>query len=251
MFGFRASPSIKIYDLKLHDYYCHTLLPYKCFEMAEKHEIQQSSNSKWFEIVAAVLTGLGKFVFMDWLNWKLAYILVACLFWIGYVVYRKRHHTGILDYWGLSGLNFRKTFLELLPIALLFIGSFILVGNYLGTNILSWHIIPILLLYPIWGVIQQFLVVGLIAKNLDTLPATHVPRLAIIFFTALLFGLIHYPWQLLMLATFLLAVVYTILYLRHRNLIVLGIFHGWLGAFFFYTLMEKDPWLDVFGVLGL
>ncbi len=219
--------------------------------MTEKREITLPAKTKWFEIVAAVLTGLGKFIFMDWLDWKLAYILVACFFWIGYVIHQNRKHQGILDYWGLSGTNFKQTFLELLPIGAIMVVSFILIGNHYETNVLNWNIIPILLLYPIWGVIQQFLVVGLIAKNLDSLPETTIPRVAIIFFVALLFGLIHYPWQLLMLATFLLAVVYTILYLRERNLIVLGIFHGWLGGFFFFTLMGKDPWLDVFSVLGL
>lgn len=219
--------------------------------MTERLEIDRTSRSKWFEVIAAVVTGLGKFVFMDWLNWKLAYILVACLFWIGYVIHVNRRHSGILEYWGLSGTNFRKTFLELLPIAAFIVISFILIGNYYETNILNWNIIPILLLYPIWGVIQQFLVVGLIAKNLDSMPEANITRITIILTVALLFGLIHYPWYLLMLATFLLAVVYTILYLRERNLIVLGIYHGWLGGFFFFTLMEKDPWLDVFGVLGL
>lgn len=209
------------------------------------------SKVKVFELVAAVLTGLGKFVFMEWLNWKLGYIIFACLFWFGYVLYRYRENPEILEYWGLSGTHFKKTFKELFPIGILFIIAFILIGNQLGTNILSWHIVPILLLYPIWGVIQQFLVVGLVAKNLDTLEKFNIPRVGIILFTAILFSLIHFPWAILMLVTFLLAIVYTVLYLNHRNLIVLGIFHGWLGAFFFYTIMEKDPWLEIFGVLGI
>ncbi|MEZ5038834.1 MAG: CPBP family glutamic-type intramembrane protease [Saprospiraceae bacterium] len=208
------------------------------------------SKIKVFEIIAATLTGLGKFVFMDWLNWKLAYIIVACLGWFIYVVYNYRKNNEILEYWGLSSTNFKQTFMELFPVGLLFVAAFILIGNQLGTNILSWHILPILLLYPIWGVIQQFLVVGLLAKNLDQLENVKIPRIGIILFTAAMFSFIHYPWQLLMLATFLLAVVYTIMYLNNRNLIVLGIFHGWMGAFFFYTIMEKDPWLDIFGVLG-
>ena len=135
--------------------------------MPEKIEIQRTSRSKWFEVITAIATGLGKFIFMDWLNWKLAYILVASLFWIGYVIYVNRRHNGMLEYWGLSKTNFGKTFLELLPIAVIIVASFILIGNHYETNILNWNIIPILLLYPIWGVIQQFLVVGLIAKNLD------------------------------------------------------------------------------------
>jgi len=33
------------------------------------------SKVKVFELVAAVMTGIGKFIFMEWLNWKLAYII--------------------------------------------------------------------------------------------------------------------------------------------------------------------------------
>jgi len=86
----------------------------------------------------------------------------------------------------LSSTHFKQPFKELFPIGLLFILAFILIENLLGTNILSWHIIPILLLYPIWGVIQQFLVVGLVAKNLDTLEGVNIPRVGIILFTGYL-----------------------------------------------------------------
>jgi hypothetical protein len=37
--------------------------------------------------------------------------------------------------------------------------------------------------------------------------------------------------------------------LRIRNVFVLGIFHGWLGALFFYTVAGRDPFLEVFGKL--
>jgi hypothetical protein len=52
---------------------------------------------------------------------------------------------------------------------------------------------------------------------------------------------------ILVAATFLLAIVYTTLFLKGRNLIVLGIYHGLLGALFFYTIMGRDLFLEVFG----
>jgi hypothetical protein len=41
------------------------------------------------------------------------------------------------------------------------------VGSWQGTLNLTWHIIPILITYPIWGTIQQFLIIGLFTGNLQ------------------------------------------------------------------------------------
>ena len=71
----------------------------------------------------------------------------------------------------------------------------------------------------------------------------------IVVLTATLFTLVHFPFLLLVGATFGLAIVSTCLYLRGHNLLVLGIYHGWLGGFFFYTLLNRDPWQEVFGIL--
>lgn len=50
-----------------------------------------------------------------------------------------------------------------------------------------------------------------------------------------------------MLGTFLLALFYGYVYLRVRNVFMLGLFHGWLGGLFFYTVVGRDPFLEVFG----
>ena len=210
--------------------------------------MKNADKNRLFEILAVAITGIGKFVFMDWLNWRFAFISIACVFWIGYVFKRYKKDKKILAYWGLSKNNFRKTFLELLPFAVLCVIAFILIGNKLETNILDWSIVPILLLYPIWGVIQQFIIVGLIAGNLKDLESIKLPKYIIVLATASLFAVVHYPFILLIAGTFFLAILYTILYLNNRNLIVLGIYHGWLGAFFFYTLLERNPWMEVFGM---
>lgn len=206
-------------------------------------------NTRIFEIVAVILTGFGKFILMDLLNQRLVYIVSACLFWIGYIIYQSRTNKGVIEYWGLSKVNFKKTFLELFPAAVLSVVIFIFVGNKMETNILNWSIIPILLVYPIWGIIQQFIIIGLLARNLKDIEIVKIPEFLIILITAIVFAIVHYPHNLLIVGTFALAIVYTTLYLRQRNLIVMGIYHGWLGAFFFYTILERNPWDEVFGTL--
>lgn len=65
----------------------------------------------------------------------------------------------------------------------------------------------------------------------------------------MLFGGVHYPSGWLMLGTFVLALFYGWIYLRERNVYVLGIFHGWLGGLFYYTVLDRDPFLETFGKL--
>ena len=70
--------------------------------------------------------------------------------------------------------------------------------------------------------------------------------------TALVFAGVHYPDRWLILGTFVLALFYGYIYLRMRNVYVMGIMHGWLGALFYYTVVDRDPFIGVFGkLLGL
>ncbi|MEM6265597.1 MAG: CPBP family glutamic-type intramembrane protease [Bacteroidota bacterium] len=204
---------------------------------------------RWLEITAVVITGLGKFLFMDWLDWRFAYIFSACLFWLIYVVVRYRENPHILTYWGFTFSNFKETFLLLLPFGVVSVVTFLITGELLGTNILSWHILPLLVLYPIWGTIQQFLMVGLVAGNLREMERVKLSHPLIIVLNAILFAIVHFPHVTLAGGTFFLALAYTFVYLRKKNLFVLGLYHGWIGAFFFYTILERDSFMEVFGKL--
>jgi uncharacterized protein len=198
------------------------------------------------EITLVILTGAGKFVFMDWLQWRLPFILTAILGWTVYVLARQKQVPGILRYWGFRTDNFGKVLKMVLPFGIVSVIAFFLIGYYLQSINLSWHIIPVLLLYPIWGVIQQFLVIGIVAGNLKDIQKKQFPDVLIIPLTASLFGILHYPFYWLIGGTFVLALFYGYIYLRARNVYVMGIFHGWLGALFFYTVVGRDPFAEVF-----
>lgn len=186
---------------------------------------------------------------MDLLNWKLLFILVSIVGWSAYVIYRNREVKGILSYWGFRTDNFKEVIIKLLPFGIISIVAFFAVGYFRNTINFHWHIIPILIFYPMWGVIQQFLVIGLVAGNLQDLKEYKLNEFAIIFLTATLFGLVHYPYYWLIAGTFVLALVYGFIYLRARNVYVMGLFHGWLGGLFFYTVVDRDPFAEVFGKL--
>lgn len=208
-----------------------------------------SNINRKYEIIAVLATAAGKFIFMDFLQWKLVFIIISTLGWAYYVYIRNKKEPGILAHWGFRLDNVKKVLRMVLPFGILAVITFFVTGYFLGTINLNWHIIPILIFYPIWGVIQQFLVIGLMAGNLQDIQNQKLSKPAIITLTALLFGLVHYPYYWLMIGTFVLALFYGFIYLKERNVYVMGLFHGWLGGLFFYTVVNRDPFAEVFGKL--
>ena len=198
------------------------------------------------EIVAVVLTGIGKLVFVNYLDLKFWYITIACIFWIGYVIFKSIHQPAVLAYWGFTRKNFKRSMRFLTPLAVISVVGFFVYGYTQDTMLFNWHIIPILVIYPIWGTIQQFLMVGLVAGNMRDLERKNIPLVIIVIVTSIAFSIIHVPSLLLVLATLLLAIVYTIHYLSARNLWTLGLFHGWLGGLFYFIVLGRDPWVEVF-----
>lgn len=208
-----------------------------------------SNTRRITEMSAVVLTAMGKFVFMDWLNWRFLFVVTATIAWAVYIVYRDKTKPGILHYWGFRKDNFIKALRKVLPFGILSVIACIGIGLYRDSIHFSWHIIPVLILYPLWGIIQQFLLIALTAGNLQDMKGHHLSKGVIILFAALLFASVHYPYTWLISGTFVLALFYGWIYLKERNIYVLGIFHGWLGAIFFYTVLDRDPFLEMFGKL--
>ena len=208
-----------------------------------------SNKRRISEISAVMLTAIGKFIFMDYLKWRFPFVAVAIISWVSYIIYRKSKQPGITKYWGFRTDNFKTVLKKVLPFGLLAVITFFGIGFYQNTLNITWHIIPILILYPIWGTIQQFLLIALTAGNLQDMKGQKLNKGIIILLAALLFALVHYPFIWLMIATFILAIFYGWIYLSERNIYVLGLFHGWLGGIFYYTVLERDPFLEMFGKL--
>ena len=207
-----------------------------------------SNKRRILEIAAVIVTAIGKFIFMDYLNWRFPFVAVAVIAWTSYIIYRNKSQPGIIKYWGFRTDNFKTVFRKILPFGLFSVITCIGVGIYHAIHV-TWHIIPILILYPIWGVIQQFLLIALTAGNLQDLKDQKLDKRMIILFSAVLFGFVHYPYVQLIIATFILAIFYGTIYLSERNIYVLGLFHGWLAGIFYYTVLQRDPFLEMFGKL--
>jgi len=201
--------------------------------------------SKWLEFLAVVTTGLLHLVFKS-LGAKGLFIALASVSWIGYIVCRVRQDSSLWVKWGFQTKNLSSSFL--LPTGIFVIGVSLMAWYGLANGRVLWqgHILLLLLLYPLWGILQQFLVQTLGVANLMALFPTQGWMVAMPV-GIVLFAVIHFPNGLLMLATGLMAALFIPCYLRDRNLWPLGLYHGWLGTFFYLWVLGKDPWIDVFG----
>jgi hypothetical protein len=132
------------------------------------------------------------------------------------------------------------------PLVLLSIIVSILYGHFKNSFFITWSIIPILILYPVWGIIQQYLMLGIVSQGLLSIFETKRKRLVIVFLVSFFFSLIHYPGYFLMIFTFVMEVVFIAVYWRWRNLWAIGIAHGWIATFLIYYVLERDPWTELF-----
>lgn len=201
---------------------------------------------KWFELLMVIATGCLKFILMDRLNMRVFYITGICLFWAGYIWYRYSKDHGILNHWGYRKKNFKESMFILLPFVLISIITIIIFSTIKDTFTISWHILPILILYPTWGVIQQFMMVNLIAGNLQDLSSARLNKIRSMLITALIFSLVHHPYILLMIFTFVMEILFLLVFMKWRNLWALGLAHGWIATFLLFYSLERDLWTELF-----
>lgn len=212
-----------------------------------KNRISLKPDTKrWIELSAVTITGILKFVMMDWLDMRAFYIAGACLFWFIYVYVHYNTDHKILNHWGFQKNNFKESFKSLLPVSIVFIIFIIIYGLINSTALLNWHIVIIFLLYPVFGLLQQFMMIGLIAGNLIEIENIRFKKFQVIIITSLIFSLVHYPSFSLMIFTFFLELIFTSVYLKWRNLWSLGLFHGWIATFLLFYVLERDLWVELF-----
>ena len=208
-----------------------------------------SEKEKWLEILAVVITGAMKYILMDWLGLRVFYIGAACLFWGGFILTRYRQDNNILSHWGFHKHHFQSAFLFLLPFALLIIAAIIWYGIAFNATFLNWHVIPIFIFYPAWGLIQQFMMISLIAGNLRTIKRLRLTDSQVVLITSLLFALVHYPSLPLMGITFIMEIGFILVFFRWKNLWPLGLYHGWIASLLLFFVMGRDLWNELWPVI--
>jgi membrane protease YdiL (CAAX protease family) len=215
-----------------------------------------SGEAGWriFDFIAVVLTGIGQLVIAAHLGLHGPFIAGASVLWLTYVLLRTRGDPSLWRKWGFTKAGFAESIrLAALPFAV-GVAFSVAFGLLAGTAELNRHIFFVLALYPLWGLVQQFLILALVCGNLvamgKTMSKGGVPEGVAVLFTALLFASVHSPNLPLMAATFLMGIVTASVYLKSNNIWFAGLFHGWFATVFYYFVLGTDPWLRLVEILA-
>lgn len=193
------------------------------------------------ELAAVLLLAASKFVFGDVMEQHVWFALIGGSICILYILLRIRYSPGLIRTWGFSGENLRSSLNFAIPVTLVATAGAVFYGVMSGTALWRWNMSLLLLLYPAWGVVQQYLLVVLTAGNVDRITRGRWPRFFIILPTALLFALVHIPVPVLMGAAFFMGCFTTTLFLHYRDIWGPGIFHGIVATALYYFVLGQDP----------
>jgi len=172
--------------------------------------------------------------------------ILAIAGWAGHVVWKVVKTKGILNYWGFRWDNFWVAFRSCLYFT---IPAIILIFGY---GFFAHHFpIPstfwmICVLYPIWGIVQQFALQGLVQRNIRDMIKPILFRSVVL---AILFSSAHAFDMRLVLLAFPIGFAFSWIYYRSPNLLALEICHGILGAMVYYFVLGQDPGTEIINLL--
>ena len=199
------------------------------------------------ELLGVLATAGGHLATVAWPTVHGVFVAVCVLAWVVWLFRTARREPERVVVWGFSRRALGPAAAWTVAFGVVAIGVMAAVAWQLGSLQVRAHYVFPALLYPLWGLIQQFLVQGIVARQLSERLGPVLTTLV----AATLFGLIHVPFPDLMAATFGLGLVLTPLYLRYGNLWPLGFAHGWLGTLVYPWILGRDPWLEMMGGSGM
>lgn len=174
----------------------------------------------------------------------IAILMIVC--WVGYVIWKSIRHRGILKSWGFRGDNFLVTFRFCLYFTIPMIALIIGYGALTHHISISYTFWMICLLYPIWGIVQQFALQALVHRNIKQIIKPVFYRSVIL---GLLFSAAHIFDLRLVALAFPIGYAFSRIYDRYPNLWALGICHGILGAMVYYLVLGLDPGREIINLV--
>ncbi|OFV79465.1 MAG: hypothetical protein A2Y78_04960 [Acidobacteria bacterium RBG_13_68_16] len=208
-------------------------------------QMERSGRLRAFELTLVIASGVGNVVFEDLLHAKTAFVIAAAAVWLAYVLWRRRVDRAVLHTWGLRRDNLAAAGKAAVAVAAPLAVCAVAYG------FAAAHFPPprgfwlILLLYPAWGIAQQFLLNAMLARNLSAV----LPGWAAVLASAVLFAASHAPDLPVVALTVPAGALWVLMYRRWPNLWALGIAHGILGTLVFYGVLGRDPLALLLGTI--
>jgi len=172
----------------------------------------------------------------------MAVFIPTCIsFWAFFLIWRVRADPALKTQWGLVPSA------HLGPLLVLLVAAGCAYALTTGQPLIADYLWVSMVLYPLWGGIQQWLVQCLIVDNARALTGAGLPWLMAL--GAIGFGAIHIQHPMLVIATGIMGAVYVYLFQRWRNLWPLAVCHGWLGSLFYPWVLHLNPMAEILGVV--
>ncbi|AYV78558.1 MAG: hypothetical protein Edafosvirus18_7 [Edafosvirus sp.] len=161
-----------------------------------------------------------------------------------YIMYMEENTTGILKKWGFRTDNIVEA--SIIPGIICCIFSILIIAFnfFMRFPTPSFHMIFLLIVYPLYGIMQQFLVQSLVIGNIIALyfPYSYKKHIkGITLITAMMFAILYANNIISMIANFILALILTPSHLKYQNLLPLAICQSILCVFFYYFILNQDP----------
>lgn len=172
---------------------------------------------RW-ELLAVLMTAATHLACFGDATVRPLYLAAAIGGWGIYGAWTAIRHPDVARAWGFTRERLGPAAAVTLAFTAVSAAGLAAIGAAMGTLAVPWTLLVILVTYPVWGWVQQWLVQGVVARALDSLPRPYSHPAAVTVVAAAVFGLVHWPFPALMVATFGLGLVVTPLYLRYRNL---------------------------------
>ena len=188
------------------------------------------------EVIVTLTGGVGYVVFHKKLAFNVWFILPLLVFLVLYAFLESKYGDRKFADFGVRTDNLKSAtkwnFIVLGPILL---GLSI----YALTNGVHHplHFIYAVLLYPLWGLTQQFVFQGIFLNACRKMGLGYFSILLATF----VYTIVHYPSMFMIKFTAIGGLLFSTLFYFRPNIIPIGIFHGVFGAFLYYVLRNKDP----------
>lgn len=195
------------------------------------------------EMGAVVLTGVGHLAASQ-AGASDVFIPSIIAGWGGYLGVRAATDPAFLREIGLTGGDLGRSVRDVALLSAVAASGMAIYGAANGSLRIDPTLVPLLVLYPAWGITQQMLVQGFLTRHLD---AAGLPIAAVVPVSAAAFGSVHVPNWPLTAATTVMGGAFAPLYLRDRTVVPLGVAHGALGALFYVWVLDRDPYAEIFG----
>lgn len=157
---------------------------------------------------------------------------------VGQVTWARFRGRERLSDFGVRADNFARAAAPVFAVTAALAAAALAVAAARRTPLHLGSLLPMLVLYPLWGIAQQTVIQGVIHRRLVQLGT---PRAAAIGITAVVFASLHVANRSVLVATLAMGFVWSWSFARWPNAVVIGISHGVLAALAYPILFGENP----------